>query len=273
MTAGKQYDAYAEVADLYDYVASYRTRSDVQFFVDAAKESGGPVLEIGCGTGRVLIPTARAGIEMVGLDFSPHMLGICRDKLRQEPEAVQSRVQLVEADMRDFELGRTFKTVTMPFRPFQLLTSVDDQLACLAAIRRHLVAEGQLVFDVFNPSLEILANEDMPGQEFGEDPAVTAADGRKIVQRARFAGRDRFNQINDVELIYYVTYPDGRQDRLVHAFPMRYLFRFEVEHLLARSGFDVEHLYADYSKAPYGSKYPGELIFVARKAAAQRREG
>ncbi len=76
---------------------------------------------------------------------------------------------------------------------------------------------------------------------------------------------DRFNQVNRVELLYYVTHPDGREERLVHAFAMRYLFRFEVEHLLARGGFEVEHVYSDYDGSPYGSRYPGDLIFVARK--------
>jgi hypothetical protein len=64
-----------------------------------------------------------------------------------------------------------------------------------------------------------------------------------------------------------VSHPDGREERLVHAFPLRYFFRFEVEHLLARAGFQVEHVYADYDKSPYGSKYPGELLFVARTRA------
>ena len=77
--------------------------------------------------------------------------------------------------------------------------------------------------------------------------------------------RDLFKQINHVELIYYVTHPGGREERLVHAFPMRYLFRFEAEHLLARSGFAVLHVYADFEKNPYGSLYPGELIMIAQK--------
>ena len=64
----------------------------------------------------------------------------------------------------------------------------------------------------------------------------------------------------------YVPHTDGREERLVHRFQMRHLFRFEAEHLLARSGFQVEELYANYDKSPYGSKDPGELIFVARKA-------
>src|SRR6185503_14924092 len=102
------YDQYAFIAELYDQVVPYRERADVAFFVEAAREAGSPVLEVGCGTGRVLIPTARAGLEVVGLDLSPNMLGVCRQKLKDEPEAVQSRVQLVQADMRNFELGHLF---------------------------------------------------------------------------------------------------------------------------------------------------------------------
>jgi len=258
------YEEYAFIADLYDHVVPYHDRPDVAFFVEAAKESGGPVLEVGCGTGRVLIPTARAGVEIVGLDLSPHMLDACRERLLKEPEDVRSRVQLVQADMRHFALGQAFKLVTTPFRPFQHLTKVDDQLSCLECIHRHLVKGGRLVLDIFNPSLEALTRDD-GGQERGDEPEFTTPDGRRVVRRDKIVSRDRFNQINYVELIYYVTHPDGREERLVHSFPMRHLFRFEAEHLLARCGFEVEQVYADYDKSPYGSKYPGELIFVARK--------
>src|SRR5436309_1616802 len=101
-------EEYASTADLYDYVSPYRARSDVRFFVDAAREAGSPVLEVGCGTGRILIPTARAGLDIVGLDLSLRMLDVCRQRLRDEPEPVQSRAQLVQADMRGFDLGRRF---------------------------------------------------------------------------------------------------------------------------------------------------------------------
>jgi SAM-dependent methyltransferase len=258
------YDQYAFVADLYDHVVPYRRRPDVPFFVDAAQESGGPVLEVGCGTGRVLIPTARAGIEIVGLDASAPMLAICRARLREEPEAIQTRAQLVQGDMRAFDLGRTFSLVTIPFRPFQHLTTVEEQLSCLASIRRHLIDSGTLVLDIFNPSLDALADQPA-GEEFGSEPEFTMPDGRRVTRRHRLIAHDRFSQTTRVELVYYVSYPDGHDERLVHAFPMRYLFRFEAEHLLARAGFAVEHLYADYDRSPYGSTYPGELIFVARK--------
>jgi SAM-dependent methyltransferase len=260
-------DDYALVADLYDHVLPYQSRPDVDFFVSAARESGGPVLEVGCGTGRVLIPTARAGVDIVGLDLSPAMLSICRRRLRDEPESVRSKVRLVEADMRAFSIDPTFTLATIPFRPFQHLISVEDQLACLACIRRHLGEGGRLVLDIFNPSLDALVHRTI-GEEFGEEPEFSMPDGRRVIRSHKTAAHDRANQFTDVELVYYVTHADGRTERLVHAFRFRYLFRFEVEHLLARAGFEVEQLYADYDKSPFGSKYPGEMLFVARKTQA-----
>src|SRR5688572_3697627 len=96
------YDDYNFIADIYDHVTTYRERTDVEFFVDEARKTGGPVLEIGCGTGRVLIPTARTGIEIAGLDLSDHMLERCRANLSSESDDVRSRVTLVKGDMRNF---------------------------------------------------------------------------------------------------------------------------------------------------------------------------
>jgi hypothetical protein len=166
--------------------------------------------------------------------------------------------------MRAFDLGQTFTLVTIPFRPFQHLVTVDDQLSCLGSIRRHLADGGALILDMFNPSLDALVNQPV-GEEYGEEPAFTTPDGRRVIRRHKTVAQDRFNQVNEYELAYYVTHPDGREERLVHSFSMRYLFRFEVEHLLARAGFAVDHVYADYDKSAYGSKYPGELVFVAKR--------
>jgi SAM-dependent methyltransferase len=255
----------ASVAEFYDHFAPYRNREDVNFFVEMAQRSEGPVLEIGCGTGRVLIPTARAGIEVVGLDLSSSMLSICQEKLLGEPKETQMKVSLIHKDMRNFDLGREFHLVTVPFRPFQHLITVEEQLSCLASINHHLVRGGNLILDVFNPSLSFLVDEQF-FVETRDGPEFIMPDGRKVIRYHRVASRDLFNQVQDIEIIYYVTYPDGRMERLVHSFLMRYLFRYEAEHLLARSGFQVENVYADYDKSPYGSKYPGELIFVAKKA-------
>lgn len=259
-------DEYAAVADLYDYVAPYATRGDVEFFIDEARTAKGPVLEVGSGTGRVLIPTARAGFPITGLDGSRTMLDQCRAKLQAEPADVNARVDLHEGDMRDFDLGRRFALVTIPFRPFQHLLTVEDQLACLTSIHRHLEPGGRLILDLFNPSLDYLVNRPL-GETLPEGPPVVLPDGRRLERNFRIVGQDRFTQVNDIELIYDVTESDGRKRRAVHAFRMRYLFRYEAEHLLHRAGFTVEQLYAGYDRSPYGSTYPGELIFIARKVA------
>jgi SAM-dependent methyltransferase len=259
------YDEYFFAAEFYDFVVPHRERQDVAFFVGLAREAAGPVLEIGCGTGRVLIPTARAGGEIVGLDSSSMMLAVCREKLAVEPDEVQSRVKLAKGDMRRFDLNRRFHLVTMPFRPFQHLLTVEDQMDCLACVHKHLVDGGRFVLDVFNPSLPHLAGKEDVGNLLGDEPQFVMADGRRVRRHHRLVSRDWLSQVQDLELIYEVSHPDGREEQLAHSLRMRYLFRFEAEHLLSRCGFQVEALYAGYDKSPYGSKYPGELIFVARR--------
>jgi SAM-dependent methyltransferase len=254
----------AFIADLYDLVVPYRNRPDVAFFVDEAVASGGRVLEVGCGTGRVLIPTARAGVEITGIDSSETMLARCRESLVAETDEVRLRVKLITADMRELDLGDRFQLITLPFRPFQHLLTVEDQLACLNTLRRHLAEEGRLILDLFNPWLHVLTKDDL-GVESDAEEEFTTPDGRRVIRKHKIVERDLLEQIIQSELIYYVTHTDGREERLVHAFPLRYLFRFEAEHLLTLAGFEVEALYNDYERSPYGSTYPGELIFVARK--------
>ncbi|HZN12158.1 MAG TPA: class I SAM-dependent methyltransferase, partial [Blastocatellia bacterium] len=115
------YDDIDAVGELYDQVPIYTSRSDQEFYLDAARAAAGKILEVGCGTGRVLVPTARLGREVVGLDRSHRMLARCREKVAQEPDDVRRRVRLHEGDMRDFDLGEQFALATIPFRPFQHL--------------------------------------------------------------------------------------------------------------------------------------------------------
>lgn len=259
-------DGYEGAAEFYDYVVPYATRGDVEFYVDEALAANGPVLELGCGTGRVLIPIARAGVTIHGLDGSAAMLERCMEKLATESASVRSRVALHQGDMRSFRLQKQFALITIPFRPFQHLLTVEDQLDCLRSIHSHLADEGRMILDLFNPSLDLLVNRPS-GVEMVEGPPFETPDGRSVTRSFKVSNPDRFEQVNDIELIYDVTHRDGRRERQVHAFRMRYFFRYEAEHLLARSGFAVEQLYAGYDRSAYGSTYPGELIFIARKVA------
>ncbi len=258
------YDDKPFIAEFYDHITPYKARPDVNFFVDLARDCGGEVLEVASGTGRVLIPTARAGVTITGLDYSSYMLQECERRLAAEPEEVRARATIIEGDMRDFNLGRTFSLITMPFRPFQHLGEVKEQIACLCCCHRHLEPGGQLLLDIFNPDLKLI-NDKSREQEHGDEPQFVLPDSRSVIRRMRNFDQDFANQRFHCELIYYVIHPDGREERLVHSFGMRYLFRWEAEHLLARCGFQVVDVFGSYDRRPFASDSP-EMIILARKA-------
>jgi len=258
------YIDYPFVAEFYDHFTPYRDRKDIGFYLWAAEEYGASILELGCGTGRVMIPLAKAGYEITGLDLSEPMLSVCRQKLSQMPRDVQDRVNLVQKSMRNFELKQKFSLITTPFRCFQHLIKAEDQISCLKCAHNHLKKDGHLILELFNPWIKYLV-DDSRLEESGDDPPFVMPDGREVLRRWRTTKSNLFEQYLDIDIIYYVTHPDGRKERLVHSFLIRYLFRYEAEHLLARCGFELEHLYADFDRSSYGSKTPGELIFVARR--------
>lgn len=223
-----------------------------------ARAAGGSVLELGCGTGRTLIPCARAGATITGLDLSPGMLEHCGMLLEREPEDIRSRVSLVQGDMADFHLGRKFRLITTPFRPFQHLTTVEEQLGALACAREHLEPGGRFVLDIFDPDLEILTDY-ARAVEFGEEPPFPMPNGSMVTVTYRNPSVDVVNQVVHCEMIFTVETPGHAPERHVQEFLMRYTFRWEAEHLLHRAGFQVLSVLGGYSGELAGS---GELVFI-----------
>jgi ubiquinone/menaquinone biosynthesis C-methylase UbiE len=261
------YDQIPDFGLLYDAVPAYASRTDVAFYVDAASAGGAAsrVLEIGSGTGRVTLPLARAGHQVVGVDASPSMLARARAKLAQEPPAVRERVTLIEADGRDFDApGAPFDLAIAPFRVLQHFTTPSDQLAVLGSVRRHLDIGGRLAFDVFNPSYSALVG-DRTG-EAEDTPEQLLPDGRAFRRTVRIP-RVRFvEQVSDVELIYYVR-SGAETTRYVQAFPMRWYTPSELEHLVARAGFTIESMRGGFDGRPLTDDAP-EIVIVARAREA-----
>jgi len=249
------------VADYYDYLPVVAGRQDVEFYLSMARAQGDPILELGCGTGRVLLPLARVGHRVVGLDLSEFMLARCRAKLAEESPEVRGRARLVHGDMTNLELGERFRLITIPFRPFQHLLAVEQQLACLRGALRQLAPGGKLIVDFFQTDPRRMQDPAFT-QESSPHPEVALPDGRRVRLAERTTAFHRAEQLNDVELIYYVTYPDGRAERLVFPFRLRYFFRYEVAHLLARCGFRVVELYGNFDRSLLEDDSP-EMIFVA----------
>jgi hypothetical protein len=170
-------------------------------------------------------------------------------------------VLLLQGDMRDFQLERRFQLITIPFRAFQHLQTVEDQLACLACVRRHLLPGGRLILDLYNPWLEYLVEDRSDLRQDG--PSSTLPDGSEMTRYVRRLSLDLFTQVQEIEMRYHVLAPDGGEAWHTHHFFIRNIYRYEAEHLLVRAGFQVEALYADLDRAEYGTVRPGELIFVA----------
>jgi len=220
---------------------------DAAFYRALAEEGGGPVLELGCGTGRVLLPIAALGIPCVGVDASPAMLAALRAK-NPPPN-----LELVEARMETFDLGaRRFRLVTAPFRAFLHLLDVPSQLAALANIRRHLAPGGAFAFDIFDPKLAWIG---APGENERLDATFTI-DG---VETRRFAKvrTDLATQIMTVTFRFEPAQTDGNT-----TVRLRWFYRYEMEHLLARGGFTDVTFYGGYDRRPWRAE--GETVIVAR---------
>jgi SAM-dependent methyltransferase len=257
------YTAYrsAELAALYDAV--YANSTDIAFWQVMATAGSDGLLELGCGTGRVLLPLARAGHTITGLDLAASMLEHSRANLQAESPEVRDRVTLLEADMTSFDLDRRFAQIYCAFGTFHHLRTVEQQLACLERCRQHLLPQGSLILDLINPDpAPASVTDDAPAA--GETAAniVDWTEGRRIRSWATMLDYQRSLQCNDCEVTYEIIEADGATRRLTETFPMRLVYRYELEHLLARCGFRIVALYGDYDRSAFSDESLG-LIVVA----------
>jgi len=251
-------DSWAEIYDLiYGDI-----RDDIPFYLEYAQLKGSPILEIACGTGRVLIPLAEAGYEVWGIDYSPAMLAKVQEKVSVLPEDVRKRVILVQADMRDFHLRKRFPLALVPFKSFLHLLTVEDQIQTLKNIRRHLNNEGFLIIDVFRPRYDYFAQD---GRQASRK--IVNAEIKHTFYRKEDVIYDHTNQQMDVNYVIDEHDENGNLLRTVQlSLKLRYIFRYEMEHLLRLSGFNIKAVYGTFDKKPYDYKETGEMIFVTNKA-------
>ncbi len=221
---------------------------DIPFYVALAREAdarGECVLELGCGTGRVTLPIAQAGVEVVGLDNAAPMLDVAHRKA----EALGlGNVTWLQADMADFALDARFGLVVVPFRSFQMLLTTEQQQACLACIHDHLIEGGRLALNVANPAAMLAAG--------------------------RIGGRSKTalhigNQRSEIEGEAYGAETQSPPDRSFVArvernLSLRYVFRDEFEQLLTGAGFTIEALYGWFDGRPFEAK-SDEIVCLARK--------
>lgn len=248
------YDPFARFYDLF-YGGQI---DDLPMYRDFALAAAGPILELGCGTGRVLVPLAHDGHAVTGLDISEAMLDAARAKV--QAAGVETRVKLVRGDMCDFELPDSYSLAIIPINTFMHCHNLERQLACLRCVRRHLVPGGQLVIDVFHPDLQTLLESDGRLLLRGEvvDPDTGHTLQHYVTRRVELA-----TQTQHTTFVIDEIDASGNVRRSLFPFRMRFVYRYEMELLLRLAGYSLEAVYGSYDLEPFDSDSE-KMIFVAR---------
>jgi SAM-dependent methyltransferase len=241
----------------YDFVYSWYT-DDIAFYVARAREAQGPVLEAGCGTGRILIPTMQAGADIDGIDIHPGMLEV----LKRKAAALGLAPRVTLADMRDFTMPRRYALVTIPFRAFMHLLTTADQIAALRCFREHLEPGGALVFNLWFPSFERIAaaSDEMDLEREFDDPASGLPVA--IYARNRY---DRIRQTLEGEREVRVSDARGYvSETLRDRLRIRWTFVPEMELLLGAAGFSRWSVAGGFDGRPLESAAM-EMVWTAWK--------
>ncbi len=238
MGDAKALSAYDAIAELYD-PWSRSVVEDVEFYVELAREAGSPVVELGVGTGRIAVPTAAAGVRVIGVDSSEGMLAVCRE--RAELAGVAELLDLRVGDLRNPPVSERVALVTCPFRAFLHLADDDERLRTLRAARELLVPGGHLAFDVFEPGADDV--EETHARWLEREPG--------IFERADWDTERRTLTLS------------VRGDAGATTMVLSWLSPPEWRALLERAGFDVEACYGWFDRRPYTG---GEdTVWIARR--------
>jgi SAM-dependent methyltransferase len=229
---------YDEIARFYD-PWSRSVVEDIEFYVEHAVASGGPVVELAVGTGRVAVPIAQAGIPVIGVDASPGMLAVAREAA--EDAGVRHLVDLRVGDLADPPVPERVPLVICPFRSLLHMESEEAKLRALRAARSLLEPDGRFVFDVFDPSREDI--DETHGRWLEREPGIEELalwdeESRKLVLSVRSGDTSA-------------------------SFRLHWLSAPEWSALLERAGFDVEALYGWFDRRPFAGEE--DLIFVCRR--------
>lgn len=252
------------------YAQVYDTRvadwpGEIDFYRRLAAEvnsKGQAVLEVACGTGRVAIRLARDGVDVAGLDLSSAMLEVAQKK-----SVGINNIRWVQADMRSFKLDRSFGLVIVPGHSFQNLLTASDQVACLESIQRHLAPGGTLVVHLDHQSVDWLGDltRDKGGVFEPAEQFRHPGTGRQILT-LRAWSYEPATQTATAQTVWEEIDAAGEVTDRWESGPLRFhcVFRFEMEHLLARTGFKVEAVYGSFLGEALADASE-EMVWVAKR--------
>ncbi len=254
--------------DMYDLIAPYYDlehagyQEDVDLYLNYALAAGSPVLELGCGTGRLLEPLARRGIEVVGVDSSPAMLTRARHRL-QASNLIQ-HAELLEADARTLRLNRLFRLAFVALNSFAHFITRQDQRAALTTLYQHLLPAGTLILDL--PNADVRRYQQADGQLFHQG-TWTDESQHIIVSHLIAATSDPETHVLHLTHFYDIHPQAGPLRRIVTESALALLSPGEAELLVESCGFHINHLFGDYDLNPCADTSPRLIIVATREAS------
>jgi SAM-dependent methyltransferase len=227
-------------------------RGDIEFYRALAAETEGDVLELGSGTGRVAIPISLDNVKVTGLEISNFML----ERAIANAAKVGSQARFQLGDMVDFELKQKFGFIYIAFGAFHHLETVEDQLNCLRCVNTHLSKSGLFVIHIRNPAAHLLVDKDYKPDERRQWVGVDEATGQRVVTENISQKVDPHMQWIS-ETFRHTRYGENGQviSFELDEFKLRWIYRFEMEHLLVRCGFEPLECFSDFR----GSKVKDEV--------------
>lgn len=242
---------------LYDLLHDGAPEADA--YVALAREQGGTLLELGSGTGRLVLPLARAGCEVWGLDLYADMQAACRRKLAREPEAVRARVTLVAGDARAFSLPRTFRLITAPCNFLDNLLEADDLARTFRCVARHLDEDGLFVIDSSAPDVPTMVATHGK-EQVGE--FTHPETGHRLV--SRFTPRfDFVRQVETDEILVEEHAGERLIRRARTTMTVTWHHPRELEGALVAAGLEVEGVFGSVDRRPLRHR-GGDVVLVAR---------
>ena len=231
-----------------DEIRRQRLVASEQFYLEEARKVGGPVLELACGSGRVTMSLAKAGIEIVGMDLSESMLDAARTKALRAGVPVR----FVQGDMRSFEFPDRFSTILIAGNSLLHLLSIGDLQHCLACVGRHLASGGRLIFDVNNPDVHKLARDSAQ-----RHPVLRVHDPER--GEIRVEERPEYDAAAQTYHVTWFLSARDAPDFQVFDFSLRMIFPMELLLMLKTASFDLIARYGEFSREPFESASPRQV--------------
>lgn len=249
MTEGA--DVYEQMGDFYDLV--YSEQFDSDFYLKEAKKAEGPVLELGCGTGRIAIKLAKEGIDVTGLDMSEKMLEL----LKRNAHQAGVKVKTYLGDMRDFNIEEKFRLAVFPYRSFLHLLSTADREKTLANVYNHLEEGGKVILHVYNPSQEEL---ETTGEPHKIDETEAIKEGKKYLMKWFL----QYHPENGTADYMIVVHREDGTEKEKFKMTVSFITVAELKTILEEAGYRNIKSYCGFDYEEYDGMCQ-EIVVVAEK--------